>query len=260
MPVCLLVLLAVAGTLAFGLDASPQAIKTLSNASPSSLTPVAQVPVVPPDARKDAYEFASALVEGMDRYIDAEEKLSRAASAPLKSASAAVELLAALRTAQLAWRTGQSLLARFGTSRDTVLAELAALLAKSYGLMSDVYGRKVALVETMIKEPNVNMGAVTIEMGKLVAQSDQGSHSMARLTAEGATTVLEDLSREDERGQVAYLKLTRAEKNEILRRLGTLAGPAPSDTTLDESRSQSRIPALSVWRWLHEGWRCSDEK
>jgi hypothetical protein len=222
--------------------------------SPSGL----QIPVVPQDARQDAYEFASDLVEGMDTYIDAEETLSAAANKPVQSLTELVDLLAALRTTQSAWRLAQSLIARFKSSGDSVVAQTAAPLATSYGAMAEVYAKKVTLEEAMVKNPSTNMGDVAIEMSKLQSQSDQVARLMATATVAAAYALI-DLSREDAQGHAAYLKLSGAEKSEVASRLKKLAGPSPENTRLDDSRSVVRLPALALWRWSGD-WRGADEK
>ena len=220
-----------------------------------------QIPVVPAAARKDAYDFMSAVVEGMSEYIDAEEAIQPQSNmSATESPAYLVDTLAALRTAHAKWHLAQTFLTRFKSSQDTVVAETARYLAASYGEMSALYGRKVALFETAIRNPNINFADAAIESSKLQSQTRQVFEAIGLATA-GASNAMVDTSRKDANGHVTFLKITRPERTEIAKRLKTLAGPFPDDTLEDDSRSTIRVPALILWRWfISAGWHGSDEK
>ena len=75
-----------------------------------------------------------------------------------------------------------------------------------------------------------------------------------------ATLALIDLTREDAKGHAIYLKITRAEKAATAKRLRSLAGPSPDDTSKDPARNTTRMGAVIWWRWIKQpAWRGSDE-
>jgi hypothetical protein len=236
-----------------GVDVHPHTSST-AQARTSGLP--SEIRVIPAPARKDAYDFALALIEGMSAYIDAEERVQ--AHAPGTLGASHVNAIAALRTAQSQWRSAQMFLNRFESSQDMLVAKLAERLTRSYGAMSNLYGRRVALFEAMRRDSTPKAADVTIE-GKLQSEADQVWRSIAGATGD-ATIALVDLKREDTKGHAIYLKITRAEKADIAKRLGSLAGPSPDDTSKDEARSTPRIGAVRLWRWIKQpACRGSDE-
>jgi len=210
---------------------------------------------IPPSAKKDAYAFAMAVVEGMAGYIDAEESVAaQTQAAPMVDA---VNRLAANRTAEAKWGLAASHLTRFRTSKDTVLADFSKELGAGYTLMSELYGQRVALQEAILKNTISKPADMIIEASKIQSKSDQVLDLIALGTAAVANCMI-DLCRADGGGHARYLKLMFDEKADITNRLKTLAGPSPEDETTDDKRSTARVPALVLRRWFRQGWHGSD--
>jgi len=232
---------------------APRVAATVDPQSPAQ----GKIPTVPVSAKKDAYAFATAVVEGMEDYIDAEEAFTTLPHTS-QGMTDVVNRLASTRTAQAKWRLAASYLTRFRTSRDTFLADFSKQLGDAYTIMSESYGQSVALQEAMLRNTS-NPAEVAIEMSKIQAKGNQVIDLIAIGTANVANCMI-DLSRTDADGHATYLKLTLEERTDVTNRLKTLAGPSPEDETTDDKRSTARIGALVLWRWFRGGWHSSDER
>jgi hypothetical protein len=203
-------------------------------------------------------------VQGMAAYVDAEEGVASAEKrlehgTTAKTLTIFVDWLAALRTAKGKWRFAQSHLDDFKSSGDKLVAEVAGALADSYGMMADLYGRRVTLVEAALRSPNPNVSDMIIDASKIQSESRQ-LFELITLGTIGVTHTQVDLSRVDAAGHASYLKITRVQKTEIAGQLTALAGPSPGDESRDESRPAWRVPAVLLWRWFKQGYHGSDEK
>lgn len=234
---------------------------TIQQGRQSQLEPRAhtdRIPAVAAIAKRDAYNFALALVDGMWVCIDAEHSIqrSRGSNEPAVDVADNVSLN---RSAQAAWSFAQRLVSPYGTSQDVTIAGVARALATSYGDMADLYGRRVRLLEVVPRDQATNITEPTSELSQIDSESNQVVRSMMVSTA-AAGQALVDLTRHDKAGHDSYLKLTRSQVTEIANRLNSLAGSSPGSTSTDDSPQTAQVPAVIFWRWIGKSWHASDEQ
>src|SRR6266852_4751246 len=154
-----------------------------------------KIPTVPASAKKDAYAFATALVEGQEGIINAEETLATLPQVS-EGMTDVVNQLAATRTAQAKWRLAASHFTRFRTSQDTLVADFSKHLGDAYTSMSELYGHNVELQEATLRNTNSNPIEIAIELSKIQSRASQVIDMIALGTA-GAANCMIDLSRTD---------------------------------------------------------------
>jgi hypothetical protein len=197
----------------------------------------------------EAFAFATVVVRTMELYTAAE----MAESDEGKGLASLVNNLATLRLSEQSWRMARYSVEASRKSHDPLIRETADSLAFAYDRMAEIAHRRVSLAEAVVRG-QADAPNVVIDTSKISADVET---TMKLITAAsiGVTFVLID-SKVDDLGHLSFLKITNEQRAELRKRLKAIVGPSPEDESRDEQRPMVQIPALLVWRWTQQPYRC----
>jgi hypothetical protein len=126
-----------------------------------------------------------------------------------------------------------------------------------------LYGKKVELHNTVIKmdttflsgpKPSVDYDALAADAPKITARLEYLDRTLLEATPLIFATLID--SKPDKQGHMSRLSITRAERNELVRRLQISFGKQ-----LDQDNQNLTVSSASVLRdyLVKKGYKCSDE-